>query len=33
MENLAQSTTNIVLMVLILAFVFFILKSKKGPSQ
>ena len=30
MENLTQSTTNIVLMIAILALMFFVLKSKKS---
>ena len=31
MENLAQSTVNMVLMAAILALVFYVLKSKKAP--
>lgn len=30
MENLTQSTTNIILMIAILALMFFVLKSKKS---
>lgn len=32
MENLTQSTTNIILMIAILALMFFVLKSKKDSS-
>ncbi len=33
MEDLTQSTVNIVLMLAILGVVFFVLKSKKNSSQ